>query len=538
MYERLQVVTPRIFEEMFDEEGLKRTWAVRFLFGGLLMATLLLFLFLGWLFDEGQSEQKERCRKEPFDGLTGDKKKFGESKTNRASNQDDRQEKHPSSDRQEGKEQESMGQGKGDKRDASSEDKRSMDGKKDPASSYATSSGKKDTASETLKAEVKRSVEKEVRSSMAKDNVERASATSKKPSPPPQSPRSAARELVGNRLNSEQATKAAEKIICLRPYVSGQLSATLDQLWSFFDMNVAAGSRFDANDKVIQTLKAKLNRQRLLFHPDKNGHPEAEKTFKFLEQCHQRLTIYCVKKAGRSESMVDKTRREERELFEEQEKRRKQMEEFKAQEDKLAREEEEKVRKEENHRQRLEVMKQAKEGQERISRRNLQVKQHLGFFGVSCMPVVRGDEPCIDDQVECIGSLTLDLIGAKGLPPQMYMFETQAFAVASIGSQKFTSPKVAGCSPRWVCSFTFEVRRVDLSLRVTLFREAFGKGLSTAWGVTLLEDENLGHVDIPFLDLDEWSGCVIGRVVEPAAPNSVVPGEGMQLELKASLDWF
>ena len=32
----------------------------------------------------------------------------------------------------------------------------------------------------------------------------------------------------------------------------------------------------DSTDPLLQRLKGKLNRQRLLFHPDKNGHPEAE----------------------------------------------------------------------------------------------------------------------------------------------------------------------------------------------------------------------------------------------------------------------
>merc|ERR1712224_731761 len=126
-------------------------------------------------------------------------------------------------------------------------------------------------------------------------------------------------------------------------------------------MTVAPGSRFAASDNKVQTLKAKLNRQRLLFHPDKNGHPDAEKTFKFLEQCHQRLTIYCVQGSGRSESMADRTRREEQELLEEQEKRRKQMEAFQAQEERLAKEEDERARKKEESQRRLEVMLKAKE---------------------------------------------------------------------------------------------------------------------------------------------------------------------------------
>ena len=48
-------------------------------------------------------------------------------------------------------------------------------------------------------------------------------------------------------------------------------------MWAFFDMPAPTSSRsMDPSDPVMQTLKGKLNRQRLLFHPDKNGHPEAE----------------------------------------------------------------------------------------------------------------------------------------------------------------------------------------------------------------------------------------------------------------------
>eukprot|EP00746_Dinoflagellata_sp_MGD_P147295 gnl/MRDRNA2_/MRDRNA2_79664_c0_seq2.p1 gnl/MRDRNA2_/MRDRNA2_79664_c0~~gnl/MRDRNA2_/MRDRNA2_79664_c0_seq2.p1 ORF type:complete len:311 (+),score=69.08 gnl/MRDRNA2_/MRDRNA2_79664_c0_seq2:114-1046(+) len=310
-------------------------------------------------------------------------------------------------------------------------------------------------------------------------------------------------------------------------------------------MEVAPGQFFSANDKVIQTLKAKLNRQRLLFHPDKNAHPEAEQTFKFLEQCHQRLVTYRIQSTRRSESHAEKTKREEQELFQEQEKRRKQMEEFRAQEERIARDEEQKLRKEEASRTRLEVMLRAKEEsaahEDSSPHRRMQAKQanqSLGLFGATCAPRInlRGDEPAIDDQIESVGSLNLQIIGVSGLPAQKYLFETNAYAVVSIGNQRFTSPKAAGCDPQWGCTFTFEVRRVDLFLRVRLFREALGKGLG--WDFMFLEDEELGQVDIPFLDLDEWSGCVIGRVVEPVRAEFVVPGQCMLLELCASIEWF
>lgn len=50
----------------------------------------------------------------------------------------------------------------------------------------------------------------------------------------------------------------------------------LDEMWGFFDLDAPASRRsMDASDPLLQKLKGKLNRQRLLFHPDKNGHPEA-----------------------------------------------------------------------------------------------------------------------------------------------------------------------------------------------------------------------------------------------------------------------
>ncbi|CAJ1414626.1 unnamed protein product, partial [Effrenium voratum] len=90
----------------------------------------------------------------------------------------------------------------------------------------------------------------------------------------------------------------------------------------------------DASEPIMQQLKGKLNRQRLLFHPDKNGHPEAgpegdseidaEKTFKFLEVCHRKLmTSY----TRQTESVHQRTRREEEELKKEEERRKKQEEE-------------------------------------------------------------------------------------------------------------------------------------------------------------------------------------------------------------------
>lgn len=54
------------------------------------------------------------------------------------------------------------------------------------------------------------------------------------------------------------------------------LRIDLDDMWGFFDLDAPSSRRsMDPTDPLLQKLKGKLNRQRLLFHPDKNGHPEA-----------------------------------------------------------------------------------------------------------------------------------------------------------------------------------------------------------------------------------------------------------------------
>lgn len=58
-----------------------------------------------------------------------------------------------------------------------------------------------------------------------------------------------------------------------------QLRIDLNDMWGFFDLEPPGSSRsMDSSDPLLQKLKGKLNRQRLLFHPDKNGHPEAAET--------------------------------------------------------------------------------------------------------------------------------------------------------------------------------------------------------------------------------------------------------------------
>merc|ERR1712224_848592 len=129
-----------------------------------------------------------------------------------------------------------------------------------------------------------------------------------RPPEPPQSPRSRARKLVGTKLSEEQAGRAADLIMKLEPFVSGKRTAGLDEIWTFFDMQKPPGNSFTEGDATAKSLRGKMNRQRLLLHPDKNAHPEAEKTFKFLEQCNQRLAQSYTRC---SESSRQKTQREE-----------------------------------------------------------------------------------------------------------------------------------------------------------------------------------------------------------------------------------
>ena len=108
--------------------------------------------------------------------------------------------------------------------------------------------------------------------------------------------RTAARELVGSRLNADHAEKAARIIIMLKPFMDGKRTPFPDELWGFFDMERPHKPRLDADDPIIKTLRGKLNRQRLLLHPDKNAHPDAEQSFKYLENSFARLQDVCVRR--------------------------------------------------------------------------------------------------------------------------------------------------------------------------------------------------------------------------------------------------
>lgn len=369
----------------------------------------------------------------------------------------------------------------------------------------------------------------------------------------PDTPRTAARKLVGARMGTEQAAKAAEKIVTLRPYVSGEQVTSLNSIWKFFDMVVPDGSSFDANDPVMVTLKGKLNRQRLLLHPDKNGHPDAEKTFKFLEQCHQRLTgVFLRKDSRRNESVHQRTRREEDELREEQERRRREEEDRKAKEEQIQREEDEKEakrqeeeRKAELQRERLEAMLRDKEARGSL----FEQRRKLASASPGTSPEKAFEKPQTVDETEAVlpnntgvpapspglptqpvGSLSVQVLAAKDLPSQGFFTATNAYAKVWVGYQRCYSPALPGCSPAWGSCFTFDVHRVDTALKVEVYREGLG------WG--MLDDELLGSTEVPFLDLEEWSGCTIGRVLENEEGKSAQTGNCMVLELKASLHWF
>ena len=152
-----------------------------------------------------------------------------------------------------------------------------------------------------------------------------------------ESPRAVARGLVGLKLGTEQALKAAEKIVQLRPFVQGR-SCTKEQIWGFFDL---PPTRFREEDVMTMQakLKTKLNRMRLLLHPDKNCHPDAEQTFKFLEQCHGRLV-----NVRQRETVRERTMREEHEFREGELRRRQQHVEREMCEERRAKEEERRLR--------------------------------------------------------------------------------------------------------------------------------------------------------------------------------------------------
>lgn len=171
-------------------------------------------------------------------------------------------------------------------------------------------------------------------------------------------------DLVGTKLGKDKAGEAAHLIKQLEPFVSGTRAAGLDEIWTFFDMKKPRGKNFSEGDATAKTLHGKMNRQRLLLHPDKNSHPKAEQTFKFLEQCHQRL----VQSYTRSrESKEEKAQREEEETRKAVEKKRKEEADGQARLEKIRREEEAKHRREEQKAQKAESRYDLRAASERLT---------------------------------------------------------------------------------------------------------------------------------------------------------------------------
>lgn len=344
----------------------------------------------------------------------------------------------------------------------------------------------------------------------------------KVPKPKPLSPRSQARQLVGTRMSEEQAAKAVDKILALRSYVDRVEPIDLDEMWGFFDLDPPASRRsMDPTDPLLQRLKGKLNRQRLLFHPDKNGHPEAEKTFKFLEVCHRKLmTSY----TRQTESVHQRTRREEEELKQEEARRQKQEEERRAQMELLEREEEEKIRRVELQKQRLDQMLEAKRSafeakhnQSQMVSRDAPIVSLFTSCGSSKSILGKKEDA---EETSVIGRLSVRL-RARDLPAPELLFAGHHYAVLSVGDQTFETKRVPGQNCQWDANYDFPIHRVDTSLAVSVFREGW------------FQDSLLGKTEIPFLDIEEWSGHWMGRLLESENTESL-----SVVELQASFDWF
>lgn len=340
----------------------------------------------------------------------------------------------------------------------------------------------------------------------------------------PTSPRSQARQLVGTRMSEEQATKAVDKILALRPHVDRVDPIDLDDMWGFFDLDAPSSRRsMDPTDPLLQKLKGKLNRQRLLFHPDKNGHPEAEKTFKFLEVCHRKLmTSY----TRQTESVHQRTRREEEELKQEEARRQKQEEERRAQMALLEREEEEKMRRVELQKQRLDQMLEAKRSafeakhnqSQMVSRSDVPIVSLFTSCGSSKSILGKKEDA---EETSVIGRLNVRL-RARDLPAPELFFAGQHYAVLSVGDQTTETKRVvAQQNCEWDASYLFQIHRVDTSLAVSVFREGW------------FQDSLLGKTEIPFLDIEEWSGHWMGRLLENENAESL-----SVVELQASFEWF
>jgi len=509
---------------------------------------------------------------------------------------------------------------------------------------FVPESRKKEKSSGQQQATANEHVPKAPASAAAKAD---AATPQKEPWKPPESPRTRARTLVGTRLSSEQAARAADLILLLEPFVDGKRVAQLEDIWTFLDVPKPPGNSFWEGDSTAKQLRSKLNRQRLLLHPDKNGHPSAERTFKFLEQCNDRLTKSCMRSVARSESSAEKMRREEQELQKEDERRRREEAQRKEQEEKRMREEEERerleeerkwqeaesARKAEAERERLKWMLSQKEARARQAEAKLD-RQKLHEPATATIPSAAETAGAVGDAVlddalsfeaplpprpQCqkstadnfplqrplppdpgriqqtaplhsvladhlaqsddvartvnggcsqprpkvrsakhstpsqpppsvgqpaapqappeppepdappmpVGKLSLTMLRARGLPSGGFLMPTSAYAMACVGMKRCKTISAPGSDPSWGNTFEFEVCMEDQCLIVTVWSEG--------WGYSLLGDDFLGRVEIPFLDLEDWSGHVIGRVLEAADPEAT---EFMEVDLKASMEWY
>merc|ERR1712150_161915 len=137
-----------------------------------------------------------------------------------------------------------------------------------------------------------------------------------------------------------------------------------------------------------------------------------------------------------------------------------------------------------------------------------------------------------------IGLLTVRLHGARDLPEQNWLFAKEAYATLCIGTQRFRSCALPGCSPCWASSFNFNVHNVDTALRIEVHRKSLLSNFTVGLDLHASADELLGCVEIPLLDLEEWSGNSIGRVLERSSPAEAAEGACMLVELSATLDWY
>ncbi|CAK0845926.1 unnamed protein product [Prorocentrum cordatum] len=115
---------------------------------------------------------------------------------------------------------------------------------------------------------------------------------------------------------------------------------------------------------------------------------------------------------------------------------------------------------------------------------------------------------------------------------------SDARAVVSVGDQRRRTRTLPGCCPRWGEVFNFNVHAVDTALRLEVYRQHVANAVTNGLVDDLLEDKLVGLVEVPFLDLDEWSGSDIGRVLENPKGAEMDSESCMLIEFRATLDWY